>query len=289
MTSLAIFDIGGRTFAVSGGREVDMVSASPAFKPFVSDNDLAEWTCSFGNTITVGDNGIELYDFVFKETNSRCSFSRYEGLYCFEMFDNTDNSLLVRMVYKPGSSSVLATSCHDYPCLRFSLWFAYSLLSSFSSISFVHSSVVVYRGRAVMFLGESGTGKSTHTRLWCGNIQGSRLLNDDSPIIALEDDRVMVYGSPWSGKTPCYQPYKFPLVAVVRLSQAPHNRIQRLSTPEAFAALQPSLPPALMQDDDFADRLVEIISSTISAVPFYHLECLPDPDAARLSFHTVFE
>ena len=140
----------------------------------------------------------------------------------------------------------------------------------------------------MLFLGESGTGKSTHTRLWLENIEGSHLLNDDSPVLAIENGRPMVYGSPWSGKTRCYIPYHFPLAAIVRLSQAPSNSIRLLSVPEAIAALQPSLPPALMQDESFADQLFAIISSTIKRVPAFHLACLPDETAARMSQEAVF-
>jgi hypothetical protein len=162
------------------------------------------------------------------------------------------------------------------------------MLAATSKTTCAHSSVIVYGDRAILFLGESGTGKSTHTRLWLENIGEAQLLNDDSPVLAIENGKPYVFGSPWSGKTPCYIARRFPLGALVRLSQAPQNRMHRLSIPEALAALQPSLPPALMQDEYFADRLIDIVSDTISAVPAYHLGCLPDADAARLSCRTIF-
>ena len=151
----------------------------------------------------------------------------------------------------------------------------------------VHSSVVVRDGRAVLFLGESGTGKSTHTRLWLNNLDGSWLLNDDSPFIAVEQGQAVVYGSPWSGKTPCYRPERVPVAGIVRLSQAPHNRIRRLSPVAAFGALYPSLPPAFAYDEYLTDRLCALASSVLERVPVYHLECLPDRAAAELSCRTV--
>ena len=54
--------------------------------------------------------------------------------------------------------------------------------------------VLFIRGKRFFFLGESGTGKSTHTRLWRENIAGSKLLNDDSPIVRYEEGGVWVYG-----------------------------------------------------------------------------------------------
>ncbi len=58
------------------------------------------------------------------------------------------------------------------------------------------------RQEAVMFLGESGTGKSTHSRMWLENIEGSTLLNDDAPAVRISADGTTAYGTPWSGKTP---------------------------------------------------------------------------------------
>jgi hypothetical protein len=138
-----------------------------------------------------------------------------------------------------------------------------------------------------MFLGESGTGKSTHTRLWRENIEGAELLNDDSPIIRIEDGEVVVYGSPWSGKTPCYKPLRVALGGVTRLSQAPLNRMRRLSRLEAMGALLPSCPPNFAYDEALTDRMCEVIGAIIRNVKVCHLECLPDGAAARLSFETL--
>ena len=120
----------------------------------------------------------------------------------------------------------------------------------------------------MLFLGESGTGKSTHTRLWRENIAGAVLLNDDSPFIGFVDGRGTAFGAPWSGKTPCYKQEHYPIAAIVRLSQAPHNAIRPLRSVHAIGALP--------------------VSKIISQVPVYHLECLPDAAAARLSYDTVF-
>ncbi|MFR6415740.1 MAG: hypothetical protein ACLUNS_08475 [Alistipes shahii] len=151
-----------------------------------------------------------------------------------------------------------------------------------------HSSVIRYRGRGVLFLGESGTGKSTHTRLWREHIPGAELLNDDSPIIRATDSEALVHGSPWSGKTPCYRNESCPIAAVVRLSQAPHNRIRRLRPIESIGALLPSAPPAFARDERLSDDTCGLLSRLIAQVPVYHLECLPDAAAAQLACRTVF-
>ena len=74
----------------------------------------------------------------------------------------------------------------------------------------------------------------------------------------------------------------------MRLSQAPHNRIRRLRPIEAIGALLPSAPPAFSRDEQLQDNVCTLLSQVIESVPVYHLECLPDADAARLSCQTVF-
>ena len=173
--------------------------------------------------------------------------------------------------------------------LRFGLWFAINMAFVQDGCSAVHSSTIVWDGEAVMFLGESGTGKSTHTRLWLDNISGAELLNDDSPFVACDDEGVKVYGSPWSGKTPCYKNECYPLRAMVRLSQAPHNAIKQLRGVRAIGALLPSLPPAFVFDKTLENALLGVLSKVLGKVKVYHLECLPDIAAAELSFITVFD
>ena len=152
----------------------------------------------------------------------------------------------------------------------------------------IHSSAIAYEGRSALFLGESGTGKSTHTRLWRENIEGAHLLNDDSPILRVVDGTPYAYGSPWSGKTPCYKNKRLPLAGLVRLSQAPHNKIKRVNTLLAIGALLPSCPHILATDDTLQDEICTTLSQVIATTPVYRLECLPDAEAAALSCKTLF-
>ena len=280
--------IGGHIVLVKGDCAERFLEHYSGAQPFVvEDKETPDWTVRFGVELP-NESGVVLNRFVFSEIECDCVFGRDGDTYHYGMFETGSGNRLVGMRYNVGSECVEATECTNPSALRFALWFAYSMLAAKAKATFVHSSVIVYKGRAVLFLGESGTGKSTHTRLWMENIENAHLLNDDSPVLAIEEKHPFIYGSLWSGKTPCYYPYRFPLEAIVRLSQAKENRIRLLTVPEALGALQPSLPPALMQDDAFADRLIDIISDTIQCVPVFHLGCLPNADAARLCCKTIF-
>lgn len=148
----------------------------------------------------------------------------------------------------------------------------------------LHASAVTIDGRAYLFMGRSGTGKSTHSRLWLETFPGCRLLNDDCPL-ALPDPAhpglFLVSGTPWSGKTPCWHAESAPLGGVARLRQAPANTFRPLAGIEAFVAFIPGM--SVMTSDR---SLYSLASSTalalLGSVPAGELSCLPDADAARL-------
>lgn len=146
----------------------------------------------------------------------------------------------------------------------------------------LHASVVVRDGLARMFLGASGAGKSTHSRMWLENLPGSVLLNDDNPVVRiLPDGSVRVYGTPWSGKTPCYKNEDAPLAAFVRIVKAPFNRISRQSLVDAYSSVYSSCS-GFRADRDMADGIHSTIEALVTAVPGFVLECLPDAEAANV-------
>ena len=174
-----------------------------------------------------------------------------------------------------------------------SLMVLYALATANLGTALFHSATVEYHGKGYMFLGKSGTGKSTHARLWLRYNEGSALLNDDNPVVrffapeSLEvESRAVVYGSPWSGKTPCYKNESLPLGGIVLLSQAPFNKIERLRGVKAYAALVPSIS-GKRWERGIADGLHYTENALASNVPVWYLECLPDEGAARLCRETI--
>ena len=151
----------------------------------------------------------------------------------------------------------------------------------------MHASVIRCEGRAFLFLARSGTGKSTHSRMWLENIPGSELLNDDNPVVrAYPDGRVICYGSPWSGKTPCYRNIEAPVGAFVRIRRCPENKIQKLDIFNAYAMLYSS-SSGFKADRKMADGLHETIEAIVTDTPCYVLDCRPDAEAARVCSDAV--
>ena len=168
-----------------------------------------------------------------------------------------------------------------------SLMLLYAFSSACKGVLEMHSSVVVNGGRGYLFLGKSGTGKSTHSSLWLKHIPGTMLLNDDNPILRLmPDGTARVFGSPWSGKTPCYKNLDFPAGAVVRIRQAPFNKIEKLPPVQAYASLMASAS-SFRPFKTLAEGWHATLEGLVGVLSCYVLDCLPDQAAAELCHKTV--
>ncbi len=171
-------------------------------------------------------------------------------------------------------------------CLNNFLMMLFAFASMPSETLLFHASVTARNGKAYLFLGKSGTGKSTHSQLWLKHLPGSELVNDDNPAVGIRGDRVVVYGTPWSGKTPCYRNVQFPVGAFVRLHQEPENHMVRRSPVLAFADLLPSCS-GVKWDTRLYRAQCDTVSELVRRVPVFYLGCLPDEAAARMCHAAV--
>ena len=143
----------------------------------------------------------------------------------------------------------------------------------------LHCAYILYNGRAILFTGPSGTGKTTQAKLWQRSM-GSRIVNGDRAAIGLEGGIVTAYGLPISGTSPDCENVTAPVAAIVSLSQAKENRVTRLRAASAVKPLLSGtyLPPEFAQD---LPLLVDLAASLAARVPVYHLQCLPDDSAVQ--------
>lgn len=161
------------------------------------------------------------------------------------------------------------------------LMLMYAFASAGMGTLLVHASVIKNSDRGYLFLGKSGTGKSTHSGLWLKHIAGSELLNDDNPVVRIDDEGATVYGSPWSGKTPCYKNDSVRIGAFVQIRQKPENRIARELPLQAFAVLLPSMS-TMKWDKRVYGGICDSVGRLIEKVPLYTLGCRPDKEAAEV-------
>ena len=277
-----LYKVAGHCFCVSGERLCKAVGSMGGFEAFAVEGGDALFAFIEGD----GSPAMveELYRFSYEDIVGVFGKSELGFVLRIEPLGETSLELWCNR----GEAQVHVSGNMSAELLRFALWLGLGMMVAPHGTVAIHSSCVVYGDKAVLFLGESGTGKSTHSRLWLENIEGAFLMNDDSPFLRVEDGKVWAYGSPWSGKTPCYRQERYELKACVRLSQGPSNHITKLGVLQAYGAIHPSCPPQFAYDGELYDHVSNFIDGLLSAVDFYHLSCLPDKDAAMLSFRSIF-
>ena len=170
--------------------------------------------------------------------------------------------------------------------LNNSLMMAYAFASAEKQTVLLHASVIRKDGRGYLMTAPSGTGKSTHTFLWYKNIPGCDLMNDDNPVVRVVDDQPIIYGTPWSGKTPCYRNIQAPVGAIVRIQQHKVNEIRRMRPVEALATLLPAAS-CMKWDQRVYLGVCDTLTAIIGRVGIFELGCLPDAEAAWLCYNTV--
>ncbi len=159
------------------------------------------------------------------------------------------------------------------------------VLKSADGIIF-HSSAIAVDGEGYLFTAPSGTGKSTHTRLW-RELLGEKavMINDDKPIIRYEDGEFYVYGTPWTGKHHLGENIRVKVKAICEIKRAKENSIERVSPFEMFiTVMNQTLRP---QAEEEIDKLLKLIEKLLSKVKTYRLFCNVSIDSAKLSYNTL--
>ncbi|PDP69065.1 hypothetical protein [Prevotella intermedia] len=150
----------------------------------------------------------------------------------------------------------------------------------------IHASLVRNNNFGYAFIAKSGTGKSTQVSMWLRHIAGSDLMNDDNPIIRCIDNEFWIFGSPWSGKTPCYRNIKARLGAITRIDRATINSIDKLPPIQAFASLLPSCS-SMKWDSDIYNAICDTITKIVETTGIYTLHCLPNKEAAEVCYKAI--
>ena len=178
----------------------------------------------------------------------------------------------------------------DYNMRSFGLNNALMLIFAFAGAHrqtlLMHASLVRNNNYGYAFIAKSGTGKSTQVSMWLRFIAGSDLMNDDNPIIRFIDNEFWIFGSPWSGKTPCYRNVKAKLGAITRIDRASNNSMEKLPPIQAFASLLPSCS-SMKWDTDIYNAVCDIITKLVETTNIYTLHCLPNKEAAEVCYATI--
>ena len=155
-------------------------------------------------------------------------------------------------------------------------------LIDFDTILF-HGSALSLDGEAYIFTAKSGTGKSTHTRLW-REVFGDRvvMINDDKPLLRVVDDGVFVYGTPWCGKHNLGVNSSAPLYAIVSLERSVENQI----TESDARALFPKMLSQTYRTKDLfkLQKTLVLLDKMLKNVKVFELGCNMNTDAATVAY-----
>ncbi len=152
------------------------------------------------------------------------------------------------------------------------------------NVLLMHGSALCMDGEAYIFTAASGTGKSTHARLW-RELFGDRvwMINDDKPLLRVGADGITeVFGSPWDGKHHLSRNASAPLKAIVSLQRGTENSIEALSSAQAFTVLRRRA--YISPGRDTAEAILAMENRLIAVIPFYRLFCNMECEAARVAW-----
>lgn len=156
----------------------------------------------------------------------------------------------------------------------------------FRDIFLMHGSCIAVDGEAFLFTAKSGTGKSTHTRLWREMLKDRAVMvNDDKPLIGVSDSGATAYGTPWDGKHRLSADIAVPLKTICILERAERNRISEISFSEVYPMLAQQIYRP--QQVDAMLKTLQLIDRLPAAVRFFRLCCNMDSEAARISYEAM--
>ena len=153
------------------------------------------------------------------------------------------------------------------------------LLSGFDTVS-LHSSLIRWKGEAILFSAPSGTGKSTQADLW-ERFRNAEILNGDRSMVRKTEQGWTAFGSPFAGSSSIYRNESAPIRAIVVLRQSPCDAVRTISGGEAFRALYsemviPKWHSAAHQ------KIIALTEQLATEVPVLWMDCTPEESAVEV-------
>ena len=149
----------------------------------------------------------------------------------------------------------------------------------------IHSSMINYQDKGLLFLGPSGIGKTTMAELW-NKYRNALIINGDMNFVQETDECFIGWGTPWHGSSPYCENTSVPVKALIVLKQAPENSIRELKNFEKVQLVSNNIIyPTWLENG--MELCLETLDHLLSALPVYELSCRPDEDAVRLTEEAV--
>lgn len=289
------YKIADLTLQINYTTDLDLEKLLPTFRDFEwytqGDQAAIQVNLSTDKAPEVADLGVLRSDLSISWGDRFCFYEKEKGYITTIVNEQGDGMWYLYSDRDFAQSTIYIPQSSAYEQSTVICWMLMMLFGQAAllhEVIMIHGSVINLNGQGIVFLGKSGTGKSTHSRLWLSHIPETSLLNDDNPAIRIKEDGVLIYGTPWSGKTPCYKNESIVLKAFVRLQQAPENKFDLMPGIKGFIAVLPSCTAIRWNKDLFAE-MNTTLEKVISKVQVGFLKCLPDQAAAELCHERIFD
>ena len=150
----------------------------------------------------------------------------------------------------------------------------------------MHGATIEYKDKAYVFTAPSGTGKSTHISLWKKFLGDKvRVINGDKPVVSFDEDKVIVHGTPWSGKEGWQINTSAVLAGVCIIERGQENRIEKINPGEHIEYFMRQL--YMTKKDNALLEVIDLFGKMAERVPFYKLTCDISEEAAKCSFEMM--
>lgn len=150
-----------------------------------------------------------------------------------------------------------------------------------------HGAALTYADEgAFLFTAPSGTGKTTHIRMWRRHLgEAVRIVNGDKPFLEIREDTVQVYGTPWAGKERWQKNRDAELKGICHIKRGEKCSIRRLEPLECLDWIMNQV--YVPQKGGMVEKTLEQIEKILERVPVYELTCDISEDAVRCCFEAM--
>lgn len=150
----------------------------------------------------------------------------------------------------------------------------------------MHGAVVAWKQEGYIFTAPSGTGKTTHARLWKKYLGSDvEIINGDKPVLEVTEEQIIAYGTPWAGKERLQKNSCVPVKGICFLRQGETNSIHKLNKREALLLLLPQV--YITPDSKKAGKILELFGKILERIPVYEFRCNISEQAVQCSFEAL--
>ena len=152
-----------------------------------------------------------------------------------------------------------------------------------------HSSAISVDGNGFLITARSGVGKSTHARNLSEYIGESfKYINDDKPLLEVNDNNVIIYSSPWNGKERRGNNISAPLRAILFLSRGETNSYRKIVNKEEIYIKMLS-QIYLPKEKSKREKALTIADKLLKNINFYEINVTKEIDSAKMTYEEIIE